>query len=151
MTLFDINKREGYTIIVGCGRLGAYLAGELSDKDENVLIMDKSKDSFRRLSGGFGGLTIVGNGTDLDKLADAKIEKASCVIAVTNDDNTNITIAQIAKELFHVRTVIARLYDPERENVYHELGVDTICPTILSSKVIYGLLSGELEKEQIHE
>lgn len=147
MTMFDRKKSDSYTIIIGCGRLGAYLANALSNKDEDVLIMDKAKDSFRRLSSNFGGLTIIGNGTDLDKLSQARIEHASAVIAVTNDDNTNITIAQIAKELFHVERVIARLYDPERENVYQELGIDTICPTILSSRVIDKLLVSDPAKE----
>lgn len=109
--------------------------------------MDKTKDSFRRLSSGFGGLSVVGNGTDLDKLREAQIERASAVIAVTNDDNTNIMAAQIARELFHVNRVIARLYDPERETVYRELGIDTICPTLLSGKVIDRLLDGSPAKE----
>ncbi|MDO4740402.1 MAG: TrkA family potassium uptake protein, partial [Eubacteriales bacterium] len=119
MTLFDRKKNDAYTIIIGCGRLGAHLANALSNKEEDVLIMDQSKDSFRRLSSSFGGLSIVGNGTDLDKLEEAHIQEASAVIAVTNDDNTNITVAQLARELYQVDRVIARLYDPERENVYH--------------------------------
>lgn len=147
MTLFDRKKSEGYTIIIGCGRLGAYLANALSDKEEDVLIMDKSNESFRRLSSAFGGLSIVGDGTDLEKLREAQIDRASALIAVTNDDNTNIMVAQLARDLFHVERVIARLYDPERESVYQELGVDTICPTILSSKVIDRLLGGCPAKE----
>lgn len=147
MTLFTEKKAGSYTIVIGCGRLGAYLANELSNKEENVLIMDKTKDSFRRLSSGFGGLSVVGNGTDLDKLREAQIERASAVIAVTNDDNTNIMAAQIARELFHVNLVIARLYDPERETVYRELGIDTICSTLLSGKVIDRLLDGSPAKE----
>lgn len=144
MTLFDKKKADAYTIIIGCGRLGAYLANALSGREEDVLIMDRSKESFRRLSSTFGGLSIVGNATDPAMLREAEIHRASAVIAVTNDDNTNIMVAQMARELFHVERVIARLYDPERERVYHELGVDTICPTILSAGVIDGLLA---EKE----
>ena len=147
MTLFTEKKAGSCTIVIGCGRLGAYLANEFSNKEENVLIMDKTKDSFRRLSSGFGGLSVVGNGTDLDKLREAQIERASAVIAVTNDDNTNIMAAQIARELFHVNRVIARLYDPERKTVYRELGIDTICPTLLSGKVIDRLLDGSPAKE----
>lgn len=150
MILFDKKKNEDYTVIIGCGRLGAYLANELSDKEADVLIMDTRNESFKRLSSGFGGLAVVGNGTDLNKLSEAEIERATAVIAVTNDDNTNIMAAQIAKEMFHVKKVIARLYDPERENVYKELGVDTICPTILSSKVIDSLLDGGIGKEELN-
>ena len=140
MKLFDTQKKNDYIIIVGCGRLGANLASTLSDENGNVLIMDTSKDSFRRLSSDFGGLSLVGNGTDLDSLKDAQIEKASAVIAVTNDDNTNIMIVQLAREMFQVNRVIARLYDPERESVYQDLGIDTICPAILSAKEVDKLL-----------
>lgn len=140
MKLFDTRKKDDYIIIVGCGRLGANLASTLSDEDGNVLIMDSNKESFRRLSSDFGGLSVVGNGTDLDALKNAQIEKASAVIAVTNDDNTNIMVVQLAREMFHVARVIARLYDPERESVYQDLGIDTICPAILSAKEVDKLL-----------
>lgn len=135
-----MQKKDDYIIIVGCGRLGANLANTLSDDNGNVLIMDTTKDSFRRLSSDFGGLSMVGSGTDLNALHDAQIEKAAAVIAVTNDDNTNIMIVQLAREMFHVSRVIARLYDPDRESVYQELGIDTICPAILSAKEVGNLL-----------
>ena len=141
MKLFETKNQDNYIIIVGCGRLGANLANTLSDNDGNVLIMDLYKDSFRRLSGAFGGLSVVGNGTDLDALNQAHIKDASAVIAVTNHDNTNIMIAQLARDLFRVKKVIARLYDPERESVYQDLGIDTICPALLSAKEVDKLLS----------
>lgn len=145
LNFFEKKEKDDYIIIIGCGRLGANLANTLSDNDGNVLIMDSSKDSFRRLSQSFGGLSVVGNGTDLAALHDAQIEKATAVIAVTNYDNTNIMIAQLARDMFHVKKVIARLYDPERESVYQELGIDTICPAILSTKEVDKLL-GTYEK-----
>ncbi len=140
MKLFEAKKSD-YVIIVGCGRLGANLASALSDDGGNVLIMDKNRDSFRRLSTSFGGLSVVANGTDLDALKDARIEAASTVIAVTNNDNTNIMVAQIARDMFHVDNVIARLFDPERESVYQEFGIKTICPAVLSVKEIDKLLA----------
>lgn len=141
MKLFESKKRNSYTVIIGCGRLGANLANTLSNEGENVLIMDENRHAFRRLAPNFGGLSVVGNGTDFDALKDAQIHRATAVIAVTNDDNTNITIAQIARDMFHVDRVIARLYDPECETVYQEFGIDTICPSTLSAKEIDKLLS----------
>lgn len=134
-------KESEYIVIVGCGRLGASMANALSDNGGNVLIMDQDKDSFRRLSSSFGGLSVVANGTDLDALQDAHIENASAVIAVTNNDNTNIMVAQIARDLYNVDNVIARLYDPERETVYQEFGIKTLCPAVLSVKEIDKLLT----------
>lgn len=140
-SLMDKKADENYTIVIGCGRLGANLANTLSDEGGNVLIIDKSKDAFRKLSPSFGGLSITGDALDLDVLQEAQIHKASVVVAVTNSDNANIMAAQIARELFQIKRVIARLYDPERECVYREFGIDTICPAILSAKEIDKILS----------
>ncbi|GLB29753.1 hypothetical protein LAD12857_16760 [Lacrimispora amygdalina] len=145
-------KNENYTIIIGCGRLGANLANTLSDSGEDVLIIDKNKDAFRKLSPAFGGLTLNGDATDLDVLQEAQISTATAVIAVTNNDNANILVAQIARELFHIERVIARLYDPEREYVYREFGIDTICPAVLSVKEIDKILSRpDIHKESLQE
>lgn len=147
MKLFTKTKKREYTVIIGCGRLGASLANTLSNEGEDVLIMDESKHAFRRLAPNFGGLTMVACGTDLDRLRQAGMERASAVIAVTNNDNTNIMAAQIAREIFGVSRVIARLYDPECEPVYRQLGISTICPSVLSAMEIDKLLD-ELTEEK---
>ena len=133
-------KKEGYTIVVGCGRLGANLANRLSERGESVLVIDINKNAFRKLSPSFSGITLVGDATFLNVLHEAEIEKATAVVSVTNYDNTNILVAQIAKELYGIEHVIARLYDPDRECVYHEFGIDTITPAVLSMKEIDKLL-----------
>ena len=140
MRFFEPKKKDAYTIIVGCGRLGASLANTLSEMGGNVLIMDRHKEAFKKLSPCFGGLSVVGDGTDLDVLQDAQISKATAVVVVTNNDNTNIMISQICRDIFHVKSVISRLYDPERECVYQEFDIETICPSILSVKEIDRLL-----------
>lgn len=147
MKLFEPKKSNAYTVIIGCGRLGAILANTLSNEGENVMIIDENSNSFRRLSSNFGGLSLEGNGTDLDMLKDANIHRASAVIAVTNDDNTNIMIAQIARDIFGVERVVARLYDPECETVYKAFGIDTICPSTLSAMHIDRLLEDFHKKE----
>jgi trk system potassium uptake protein TrkA len=149
LKLFESNRNADYTIIVGCGRLGASLANTLSNKGENVLVIDKTNDSFRRLAASYGGLTVIGCGTEFDKLLEAQIDRASAVISVTNDDNTNIMVALIVREIFNVKKVIARLHDPECEIVYQELGIETICPAVLSAKEIDKLLENYPDKEKI--
>ena len=141
MTLFKNKKQSSYTVIIGCGRLGANLANTLSGEGENVLILDKEKDSFRKLSSSFGGLAVEGDGTELDTLKAAEVQRADTVVAVTNNDNINIMIAQMAKECFSVKKVISRLFDPERECVYQELGIDTICPAVLCANEIDKILN----------
>lgn len=148
MKLFNKSNKEDFTIIIGCGKLGANIANGLSNDVGNVLIIDDNQDSFRRLASNFGGLTIVGDGTDLDILKEAKIDDATTLIAVTNDDNINLMIAQMAKEIFNVENVIARLYDIERGNIYKELGINIVCPAMLSANEIKNLLSGGNKDEK---
>lgn len=134
------HKNKDYTIIVGCGRLGASLANRFSEDGGNVLVIDEDKNSFRKLSPNYGGMVIQGDATEISVLRRAEIKNATSVIAVTNHDNTNIMVAQLAKELFHIDNVIARLYDPDRECVYRELEINTICPVVLSTRKVDQLL-----------
>ena len=133
-------KGSGYTVIIGCGRLGASLANAISDKDASVMIVDRDERAFRKLGTSYGGLTLTGDATDIAVLRSAEIERADTVVSVTNEDNTNIMVAQIARNVYHIPNVICRLYDPEREIVYKEFGIDTICPTVLSTREIDRLL-----------
>lgn len=130
-----INKtNEKFIVIIGCGRLGAYLANSLGESKYNsIVIIDKNEESFERLSTTFSGFTVEADALELDVLTKAKVKDADVVVVTTNHDNTNIMIAQIAKGILDVPKVIARLIDPSRERVYAELGIDTISPTALSA------------------
>ncbi|KPK42962.1 MAG: hypothetical protein AMJ78_00485 [Omnitrophica WOR_2 bacterium SM23_29] len=125
-----------YVIIVGCGRVGAELAKLLSNEGHDVVIIDKNPTAFNRLGGTFNGLTLVGNGFDPDLLKKAGIEKANVFCALTNGDNTNLVSAQVAKKIFAVKKVIARVYDPERAQIYQSLGLDIISGTILFAAML---------------
>ncbi len=125
-----------YVIIVGCGRVGAELAKLLSTEGHDVVVVDKSRDSFNRLGDTFNGLTMVGNGFDLALLKQVGIEKADAFCAVTNGDNTNLISAQVAKKIFRVPKVFARVYDPQRAHIYAALGLDIISGTMLFSAML---------------
>lgn len=125
-----------YVIIVGCGRVGSELAKLLSNEGHNVVVIDKSRASFDRLGGTFNGLTMVGNGFDLALLKQVGIEKADAFCSVTNGDNTNLISAQVAKKIFKVPKVIARIYDPQRAHIYSALGLDIISGTILFAAML---------------
>ena len=123
------------------------MANTLSDEGEEALILDKNEESFRRLSPSYGGLSVVGDGMDLEVLRSVRISEANTLVVVTNNDNVNVMIALLARELFGVKNVIARLYDPERECVYKELNIGTICPAVLSAHEIDKLLARQEEVE----
>jgi len=125
-----------YIIIVGCGRVGSELAKLISSEGHNVVIIDKNPDSFERLGRTFNGVALVGNGFDLALLKQAGIEKADVFCLVTNGDNTNLISAQVAKKIFKVPKVIARVYDPQRAHIYAALGLDIISGTILFAAML---------------
>jgi trk system potassium uptake protein TrkA len=125
-----------YAIIIGCGRVGAELAKLLSSEGHNVVVIDRSSGSFDRLGNTFNGLTLVGNGFDLALLRQAGIDKADALCCVTNGDNTNLISAQVARKIFKVPKVIARVYDPHRAHIYKALGLDIVSGTTLFASLI---------------
>lgn len=127
-------------VIMGCGRVGAQLAGRLEREGHEVNVIDLTAKAFRRLPDGFRGLTVVGTGIDDDVLRAAGIEGADAFVATSEGDNRNIMAAQVAREIFGVKQVVVRIYDPVREETYRELGLDTICPTRLVSGLAYDRL-----------
>jgi trk system potassium uptake protein len=115
-----------HVVIVGCGRVGSSLARELLDAGHTVAVIDKRAASFERFLSDWPGQKIVGFGFDRDRLAEAGIERADAVAAVTSGDNSNIMVARIAKETYQVKRVMARIYDPRRAGVYERLGIPTV-------------------------
>lgn len=123
-------------LIVGCGRVGSELARLLADTGHNVVVIDKDANSFKRLGSDFNGLTITGDGFDVDLLKEAGIEHADAFCTVTDNDNANIMSGQVAKKIFHIPKVITRINDPQYAHVYKELGIEIISSTSLLAATI---------------
>lgn len=115
-------------IIIGCGRVGAGLAQNLSRRGHTVTVVDKDPTTFERLGSPFAGQTVAGIGFDRDVLLQAGIERADGLAAVTGSDEANAVIARVARQVFRVPRVVARLYDPRKAAVYQRLGLQTINP-----------------------
>ena len=124
-------------VILGCGRVGALLATMLDRDGHTVSVIDQVNASFQRLPGEFGGSEFVGNGVDEEVLLRAGIKEADAFIAVTNGDNRNIMASQMARDIFKVKQVICRIYDPIREETYRTLGLDTFCPTVIGAQRLF--------------
>jgi trk system potassium uptake protein TrkA len=112
------------------------LARELTSLGHTVAVVDRRADAFLRLGDGFSGQTIVGIGFDPDVLVAAGIERASALAAVTSGDNSNIMIARVARERFGISSVVARIYDPKRAEIYERLGIATVATVTWTSERI---------------
>ena len=123
-------------IIMGCGRVGAQLAGLLDADGHTVTILDTDAYSFRRLASTFGGTALIGNGIDEEAQKRAGIEEADVFVALTQGDNRNVMAAQIAKHIFNVPRVISRIYDPLRQELYDTLGIEAFSPTTIFAQLV---------------
>ena len=132
-----------YVVIMGCGRLGAQLAELLSLKEHDVVVIDHNPSAFEKLGSGFNGVTVVGTGIDIDVQKKAGVDRCDAFAALSSEDNTNIMAAQVAKEIFAVPKVIARIFDPKREFAYHQLGLESICPTNLGAEIVQNYLESD--------
>jgi trk system potassium uptake protein TrkA len=127
-------------LIVGCGRVGSTLAKLLDADNHEVIVVDENPAAFKRLGQKFKGHVVVGTGIDYDVLKRAGAQTAHGFIAVTNGDNRNVMAALIAQRMFHIKKIVARIYDPTRGLMYRDLGIETVCPTTVGAKMIRDLL-----------
>jgi trk system potassium uptake protein TrkA len=133
-------------IVMGCGRVGEQLARLLVDEGHQVSVIDYDSKALERLGPNFKGQKIRGVGFDRDILIKAGIEQADAFAAASSSDNANIVAARIAHNIFQVPRVVARLFDPQRAEIYRRLGMLTISSTTWGAERLRELLtSAELD------
>ncbi|MEG0856739.1 MAG: NAD-binding protein [Terrisporobacter sp.] len=115
-----------YIIIAGCGRVGSTLAKEFLDEGHDVVIIDRNKNRLDKLGSGVNAIRIVGVEYDIDVLKEAGIEQADIFLALTQSDSINIAACQIAKNIFNVEKVIAKVYDLGKEHIYTTLEIEYV-------------------------
>lgn len=135
-------------LIVGCGRIGAMLASEMSQRGCDVSIIDSDPTAFEQLDSSFEGLTFVGVPIDSETLVNAGIESCDALCTVTPDDNTNLMVSQLAKTQFNIPLVITRVLDPEKEDIFEQFGINSFCPTKLAIDSLVTTLTKETNKEE---
>ena len=139
-----------YVLIVGCGRVGSNLARSMLADGHTVSCLDRDPEAHAKLEVGLdeawedsGGIFTVGAALETTALETAGIGQADAFVAATNGDNTNIVIAQIAKQRYGVEKVVARILDPARAAFYRERGLDIVCPTRVAIEMLEQSLAGE--------
>ena len=123
-------------VIMGCGRIGSLAAAKLANLGHDVTIIDWNDAAFDRLPPSFRGKTVIGNALDIDILRDAGIKSADAFVAATSGDNRNIMASQIARQIFKVPRVVARIKDPIRAEIYSAIGIQVDCRTTENTRLI---------------
>ncbi len=122
-----------HVVIGGYGRVGRFLAHELEEAGHTVAVIDRSHLAFEDADAEMIGAQLVGQVFDKDILEEAGIERADVFAAVTAGDNSNILSARIAKEHYRVPRVVARIYGPQRAEIYRGLGIPTVASVVWAS------------------
>lgn len=117
-----------YIIIVGCGRIGTSIAKKFLEQGHDLVIIEREDGKLQSLGSGLNATRIIGVEYDIDILKDAGIEQADVFLALTPNDSINITACQVAKKIFNVRKVIAKVVDTNKEHIYKSLNIEYINP-----------------------
>jgi len=130
-----------YIVIVGCGKIGSIVAKELANQNHHISVVERAGDKLASLGQGFNGFISKGIEFDHDNLVGAGIERADVLLALTDDDNINITVALVATKIFGVKRVIAQVVDPIRRPVYDALNIEVISPVRMGVNALLGKMS----------
>ena len=129
-------------LVIGCGKFGVRVSEYLAWKNHGVVVVDSNSESFLALSKDFTGRTLCGVGYDKDILEQAGIATVDVVISCTSSDSLNAVVANIAKNVYHIPIVIARMYDPIRARMFEAMGIYTVSITRLGLDNVIEYLEG---------
>jgi len=130
-----------FIICAGAGKVGYNLARQLVNDHEVLIIeMDQSRVDF--IAEDLGPEVIMqGDACDAATMERAGMERADLVVAVTGDDEDNLTFCQISKAKFSVPRAVARINNPQNEGLFRKLGIDS---TVSATNLILGHIEQEL-------
>lgn len=100
-------------IILGAGQVGASVAANLVNEDNDITLVDINPAALQLISERYDLRTITGVASHPSVLAKAGAKDADMILAVTNSDEVNMIACQVAYTLFHTPTKIARIREIE--------------------------------------
>jgi len=122
-------------VIIGAGKIGRHLAGELADAGHLVTVAEIDGEVARQLAESVDALVLEGDGTSMSILKDAEVSRADWLLAVTGQDEVNLTACELAETMGADR-VLARLNDPRNRSTFDALGIPVVAVTDLISQLI---------------
>lgn len=135
-------------VIIGAGSIGQHLAALLSKEQHNVIIVDHDKKKIEQVASTLDVATRVGSGSNWQLLDEILELRPDLLIALTNDDDTNLVSCSLAKQLGYPST-IARVHDNRflnrtRLDFGRIFDVDYfICPELLAANDIMKFIDNQ--------
>ncbi len=134
-------------IVVGGGRLGYFVCRSFVARGHHVTLINRDKAECARLARRLSATIVLGNGSDPQILAEAGAQTTDVMVAVTNNDEDNLVICQLASLQFGVPQAVALVTDPDHEEVFRKLGVTAVSTT----RILSGLIEQMVAFEEITE
>ncbi len=136
-------------LIVGGGEVGLTTANVLSTKEHDLVLIDSDEKTAKAAANSIDALVIHGDGTELATLKDAGANDADAIVAVTDDDKTNLMVCEIGKSL-NIEKIIARVNKPDNEELFTKLGITGVIPVVgLAVTKIKNLLMMDRQSERV--
>lgn len=132
-------------IVVGCGKIGTTIIDNLVNEGHDVVAVDSNPAAINEITNIYDAMCVCGNGADNDTLAEAGVDKAKLVVAVTGSDEVNMLSCFIAKRMGADYT-IARIRNPEYNDqslgfIKSQLDLSlTINPERLAAQELFNIL-----------
>ncbi len=136
-----------YMILIGGGNVGIQLAKRLIGRGHEVLLLEKDPRQAQRLASVIGEESVLlGDGCEVSIQKEAGFGRADVVVAVTGEDEDNLVVCQMAKVMWDVDRVLARVNDPSHEEIFKEIGIDE---TVSATGIIFSLLEQQITPDEL--
>ncbi len=135
-------------LIVGGGKVGYYLTKTMLERGYEPYLIEKDPVVAQKVANHFDFPVYCGDGTDIETLESAQIDKMDTVIALTGSDENNLVCCQLATEVFHKKKVVAKVNDPKNTAIFQKLGVGT---AISNTDSFVKILEREVNTSRIKE
>jgi len=123
-------------LVIGYAGAGLHLIHQLATEGHKVVVLDSDNDLLTAL---VSQENVVGHLLSqplMESLRQAGIGHADAFLALTTNDNYNALAGQVAQHIFHVPTVLCRIDDQDRQQVYKELGIHVVGATSVIAQTI---------------
>ena len=128
-------------MVIGTGDIGMPIVHYLSETGNIVTVIEKDEKKCKHISDHADAAIFRGSGTNLRIWKSAEAEKADALFAVTNKDDINARVCEIAKKQFGIPFVVARARQPESMGKIREAGADVvICPSLETKRLFLNAL-----------
>ena len=118
-------------LIVGAGDIGLPIIHYLSERGHLLTVIEKNEARCKHIVDHADAAIFKGNGDEKEIWKTLEADKMDALMTLTNNDDINIAICEMAKRDFGIPFVIARAHQPESIDLMKAAGADiAICPSV---------------------